>query len=92
MTLLGQFSLWVALMLGVWASVIAFSGRWQDRPDLAASVTNRAWVARVTVRASSGRRRQRPLNDSTAHHDPTSSASHSENSPSNVMPAQACLS
>src|SRR5688572_8239640 len=39
MTLLGQFSLWVALLLGVWAAVIAFSGRWQDRPDLAASVT-----------------------------------------------------
>jgi cytochrome c-type biogenesis protein CcmF len=39
MTLLGQFSLWVALLLGVWAAVIAFSGRWQDRPELAASVT-----------------------------------------------------
>ena len=39
MTLLGQFSLWVALLLGVWAVAIAFSGRWQDRPDLAASVT-----------------------------------------------------
>ena len=39
MTLLGQFSLWVALLLGVWASVIAFGGRWQDRPELAASVT-----------------------------------------------------
>jgi len=40
MTLLGEFSLWMALLLGVWASIIAFSGRWQDRPDLAASVTN----------------------------------------------------
>jgi cytochrome c-type biogenesis protein CcmF len=39
MTLLGQFSLWVALLLGVWATVLAFSGRWQDRPQLADSVS-----------------------------------------------------
>ena len=32
MTLLGQFSLWVALLLGAWATVVSFSGRWQDRP------------------------------------------------------------
>src|SRR3954466_4095377 len=38
MTLLGQFALWVALLLGVWAAVLGFSGRWQDRPDLTASV------------------------------------------------------
>jgi cytochrome c-type biogenesis protein CcmF len=40
MTLLGEFSLWMAFLLGVWATVIAFSGRWQDRPGLAASVVN----------------------------------------------------
>src|ERR687889_181734 len=39
MTLLGQFSLWVALLLGVWPGGIACAGRWQDRPELAASVT-----------------------------------------------------
>ena len=39
MTLLGQFSLWVALLLAGWASAVSFSGRWQDRPDLEASVT-----------------------------------------------------
>src|ERR671912_2054359 len=39
MTLLGQFSLWVALLLGVWAAAVSFSGRWQDRPQLADSVT-----------------------------------------------------
>nr|MBA3260575.1 heme lyase CcmF/NrfE family subunit [Gemmatimonadales bacterium] len=43
MTLLGTFSLWMALLLGVWATIIAFSGRWQDRPDLAASVTNASY-------------------------------------------------
>jgi cytochrome c-type biogenesis protein CcmF len=38
MTLLGQFALWAAFLLGLWGAVIAFAGRWQDRPDLAASV------------------------------------------------------
>jgi cytochrome c-type biogenesis protein CcmF len=38
MTLLGDFSLWLALLLSAWATVLGFSGRWQDRPDLAASV------------------------------------------------------
>jgi cytochrome c-type biogenesis protein CcmF len=38
MTLLGQFALWAALLLGLWGVAIAFSGRWQDRRDLAASV------------------------------------------------------
>jgi cytochrome c-type biogenesis protein CcmF len=38
MTLLGQFSLWVALLLAAWSAAIAFSGRWQGRPDLSASI------------------------------------------------------
>jgi cytochrome c-type biogenesis protein CcmF len=38
MTLLGQFALWAAFLLGLWGVVIAFSGRWQDRPELAGSV------------------------------------------------------
>ena len=38
MTLLGTFSLWLALLLSVWAVVLGFSGRWLDRPDLTASV------------------------------------------------------
>ena len=38
MTLLGQFSLWVALLLALWSAVIAFSGRWQGRPELSASI------------------------------------------------------
>ena len=38
MTLLGQFALWAAFLLGLWGVVIAFSGRWQDRPDLATTV------------------------------------------------------
>jgi cytochrome c-type biogenesis protein CcmF len=36
--LLGQFALWVAFLVGLWCVAIALSGRWQDRPDLAATV------------------------------------------------------
>jgi cytochrome c-type biogenesis protein CcmF len=38
MTLLGEFSLWLALLLSAWSVVLAFSGHWQGRPDLTASV------------------------------------------------------
>ncbi len=38
MTLLGQFALWAALLLGLWCVVVSFSGRWQRRPELATSV------------------------------------------------------
>ena len=38
MTLLGQFALWAALLLGLWCIALAFSGRWQQRPELAQSV------------------------------------------------------
>jgi cytochrome c-type biogenesis protein CcmF len=38
MTLLGQFALWAAFLLGLWGVAIAFSGRWQGRPELAATV------------------------------------------------------
>jgi cytochrome c-type biogenesis protein CcmF len=38
MTLLGQFALWVALLLGAWGAVLGFSGRWRDRPALADAV------------------------------------------------------
>jgi cytochrome c-type biogenesis protein CcmF len=38
-TLLGQFALWTAFLLGLWCAVVGFSGRWRGRPDLTASVT-----------------------------------------------------
>jgi cytochrome c-type biogenesis protein CcmF len=38
MTLLGEFALWAALLLGLWCVVIAFTGRWRDRPELSQSV------------------------------------------------------
>jgi cytochrome c-type biogenesis protein CcmF len=39
MTLLGQFALWLALLVGVWCAALGFSGRWQGRPDLSAAVS-----------------------------------------------------
>ena len=48
MTLLGQFALWMALLLGIWASAVAFGGRWQERDDLRRSISGEA------LRAASG--------------------------------------
>src|SRR5215212_2968572 len=39
MTLLGQFALWAALLLGVWAAAVGFGGRWQERDDLRRSIS-----------------------------------------------------
>jgi cytochrome c-type biogenesis protein CcmF len=44
MTLLGQFALWAALLLGLWCVVISFSGRWQGRPDLSQSVVHSVYA------------------------------------------------
>ncbi len=44
MTLLGQFALWSALLLGLWGVAIAFFGRWQDRPELAATAVRSVYA------------------------------------------------
>jgi cytochrome c-type biogenesis protein CcmF len=44
MTLLGQFVLWAALVLGLWGVSIAFSGRWRARPELAATVVRSVYA------------------------------------------------
>ncbi len=44
MTLLGQFALWAAFLIGGWAAVVGFSGRWQGRPELALSVTRSVYA------------------------------------------------
>jgi cytochrome c-type biogenesis protein CcmF len=44
MTLLGQFALWAALLLGLWCIAIAFSGRWHGRPDLSQSVVRSVYA------------------------------------------------
>jgi cytochrome c-type biogenesis protein CcmF len=38
MTVLGEFALWAALLLGLWCVAIAFTGQWQHRPELSRSV------------------------------------------------------
>ena len=44
MTLLGQFSLWIAFLLGVWCAVLSFSGRWERRPELAQTITRSVYA------------------------------------------------
>jgi cytochrome c-type biogenesis protein CcmF len=44
MTLLGQFALWAALLLGGWCIAVAFSGRWQGRPELSQSVVRSVYA------------------------------------------------
>ena len=44
MTLLGQFALWAAFLIGLWSVGIAFSGRWRDRPELAATVVRSVYA------------------------------------------------
>src|SRR3954469_5442882 len=44
MTVLGDFALWAALLLGVWCVTIAFTGQWQDRPELSRSVVRSVYA------------------------------------------------
>ncbi|HZM28056.1 MAG TPA: cytochrome c-type biogenesis CcmF C-terminal domain-containing protein, partial [Gemmatimonadales bacterium] len=53
MTLLGNFSLWAAVLVGLWCAVIGLSGRWRDRPDLAATVTRSTYALFVCLAAAS---------------------------------------
>ncbi len=43
MTLLGQFALWTAFLIGLWTAGLAFFARWQDRPDVALTVRRGAY-------------------------------------------------
>ena len=44
MTLLGQFALWAAWLLGLWGIGLAFSGGWRQRPELSRSVIRSAYA------------------------------------------------
>ncbi|HRP08641.1 MAG TPA: cytochrome c biogenesis protein CcsA, partial [Gemmatimonadales bacterium] len=44
MTLLGEFALWAALLVGVWSAGLAFLARWQDRPEVALAVRRAAYA------------------------------------------------
>ena len=52
MTLLGEFSLWLALLVGSWCAAIAFSGRWRGRPELARTVTRSAHALFIALVAA----------------------------------------
>ncbi len=43
MTLLGQFALWTAFVLGLWSAGLAFLAPWQQRPDVALTVRRGAY-------------------------------------------------
>ncbi len=49
MTLLGQFALWAALLIGVWSAGLAFLVRWQDRPDVALAIRRGALAVCVAL-------------------------------------------
>lgn len=44
MTVLGQFALWAAFLVGIWSAGLAFLARWQDRPDIALTVRRSAYA------------------------------------------------
>ncbi|HWA55971.1 MAG TPA: cytochrome c-type biogenesis CcmF C-terminal domain-containing protein [Gemmatimonadales bacterium] len=44
MTLLGQFALWAAMLVGGYAAIVGFSGRWHGRPELALTVTRAVYA------------------------------------------------
>jgi cytochrome c-type biogenesis protein CcmF len=44
MTLLGQFALWAAFLIGLWAVAVSISGRWQGRPELSATVVRSVYA------------------------------------------------
>ena len=44
MTLLGQFTLWAALLLGLWCVVISFSGQWRGRAEVSRSVVHSVYA------------------------------------------------
>jgi cytochrome c-type biogenesis protein CcmF len=48
-TVLGQFSLWLALFTAIWGAGVALTGRWKDRPDLTATVTRSTYALCATL-------------------------------------------
>jgi cytochrome c-type biogenesis protein CcmF len=44
MTLLGQFALWAAFLIGLWCVALSFSGRWRGRPELSATIVRSVYA------------------------------------------------
>ncbi len=53
MTLLGNFALWTAFLLGLWGAIIGFSGRWRGRPELEATVTRSTYAVFLALAVAS---------------------------------------
>ena len=53
MTLLGQFALWVAFLIGSFGAVLSFSGRWRDRPDLERTVVRSVYALAAALLVAS---------------------------------------
>ena len=53
MTLLGNFALWTAFLIGLWGAVIGFSGRWRGRPELEATVTRSTYAVFLALAVAS---------------------------------------
>jgi len=53
MTLLGQFSLWAALLVGLWCAAVGLSGGWKQRPEIAAMVTRAPYAVLICLVAAS---------------------------------------
>ncbi len=49
MTLLGQFSLWLAALTAGWGAGLAFLSNWQDRPDQARAITRSTYAVLVSL-------------------------------------------
>ncbi|HEU5170168.1 MAG TPA: heme lyase CcmF/NrfE family subunit [Gemmatimonadales bacterium] len=49
MTLLGQFALWAALLVGLWCLTLALLGQWRTQPALAAMITRSAHAITVCL-------------------------------------------
>jgi cytochrome c-type biogenesis protein CcmF len=44
MTLLGQFALWTAFVVGLWCVVLSFSSAWQGRPELSRTIVRSVYA------------------------------------------------
>ena len=44
MTLLGQFALWTAFVVGLWCVALSFSGAWRTRPDLSRTIVRSVYA------------------------------------------------
>jgi cytochrome c-type biogenesis protein CcmF len=53
MTLLGEFALSAAALVGLWCAAISFSGRWRDRPELATAVVRSTHALLLCLLAAS---------------------------------------